>query len=97
MCLSSVPAFMAQKYCTSFITNTPRHINDGYWASMVGNWWGVKCKRGDHDNVLSPTDVGLSPTDTTVAVRRDPKVLRRVSWILNKEGLQFANLFYIFE
>ena len=30
-------------------------------------------------------------------VRRDPKVLRRVSWILNKEGLHFANLFYIFE
>ena len=31
------------------------------------------------------------------SVRRDPKVLRRVSWILNKEGLHFANLFYIFE
>jgi hypothetical protein len=31
------------------------------------------------------------------AVRRDPKILRRVSWILNKEGLHFANLFYIFE
>ena len=30
-------------------------------------------------------------------VRRDPKVLRRVSRILNKEGLHFANLFYIFE
>jgi hypothetical protein len=30
-------------------------------------------------------------------VRRDPKVLRRVSWILIKEGLHFANLFYIFE
>ena len=26
-----------------------------------------------------------------------PKVLSRVSWILNKEGLHFANLFYIFE
>jgi hypothetical protein len=26
-----------------------------------------------------------------------PKVLRRVSWILNKEGLHFANLYYIFE
>jgi hypothetical protein len=32
-----------------------------------------------------------------IVVRRDPKVLRRVSWILNKEGLHFANLFYIFE
>jgi hypothetical protein len=32
-----------------------------------------------------------------ICVRRDPKVLRRVSWILNKEGLHFANLFYIFE
>jgi hypothetical protein len=30
-------------------------------------------------------------------VRRDPKVLRRVSRILIKEGLHFANLFYIFE
>jgi len=30
-------------------------------------------------------------------VRRDPKVLRSVSRILNKEGLHFANLFYIFE
>jgi len=30
-------------------------------------------------------------------VKRDPKVLRRVSQILNKEGLHFANLFYIFE
>ncbi len=30
-------------------------------------------------------------------VRRDPKILRRVSRILNKEGLHFANLFYIFE
>jgi len=29
--------------------------------------------------------------------RRDPEVLRRVSRILNKEGLHFANLFYIFE
>ncbi len=31
------------------------------------------------------------------AVRRDPKILRRVSRILIKEGLHFANLFYIFE
>ncbi len=31
------------------------------------------------------------------AVRRDPKILIRVSRILNKEGLHFANLFYIFE
>jgi len=31
------------------------------------------------------------------SVRRDPKVLRRVSRILNKESLHFANLFYIFE
>ncbi len=30
-------------------------------------------------------------------VRRDPKILRRVSRILKKEGLHFANLFYIFE
>ncbi len=30
-------------------------------------------------------------------VGRDPKVLRRVSRILIKEGLHFANLFYIFE
>ncbi len=30
-------------------------------------------------------------------VRRDPKILRRVSRILNKEGSHFANLFYIFE
>jgi hypothetical protein len=30
-------------------------------------------------------------------VRRDPKVLRRVSRILIKEGLHFANLIYIFE
>ena len=30
-------------------------------------------------------------------VRTDPKVLRRVSQILHKEGLHFANLFYIFE
>jgi hypothetical protein len=30
-------------------------------------------------------------------VRRDPKVLRRVSPILIKEGLHFTNLFYIFE
>ena len=29
--------------------------------------------------------------------RRDPKVLRRVSRFLNREGLHFANLFYIFE
>jgi hypothetical protein len=35
--------------------------------------------------------------DDDFCVRRDPKVLRRVSWILNKEGLHFANLFYIFE
>ena len=34
---------------------------------------------------------------TTLGVRRDPKVLRRVSWILNKEGLHIANLFNIFE
>jgi hypothetical protein len=32
-----------------------------------------------------------------LSVRRDPKVLRRVSRILVKEGLHFANLFYIFE
>ena len=32
-----------------------------------------------------------------INVRRDPKVLRRVSRILIKEGLHFANLFYIFE
>ena len=31
------------------------------------------------------------------AVRRDPKVLRRVSRTLIKEGLHFANLFYIFD
>ncbi len=30
-------------------------------------------------------------------VERDPKVLRRVSRILIKEGLHFANLFYTFE
>ena len=30
-------------------------------------------------------------------VRMDPKVLRRVSRILIKKGLHFANLFYIFE
>jgi hypothetical protein len=29
--------------------------------------------------------------------RRDHKVLRRVSRILIKEGLHFANIFYIFE
>jgi hypothetical protein len=32
-----------------------------------------------------------------IAVRRDPKVLRRVSRILIKEALHFANLFYIFK
>ena len=36
-------------------------------------------------------------TVTAILVRRDPKILRRVSRILNKEGLHFANLFYIFE
>ena len=35
--------------------------------------------------------------DGLVTVRRDPKVLRRVSQILIKEGLHFANPFYIFE
>jgi len=33
----------------------------------------------------------------SLTVRRNPKVLRRVSRILIKEGLHFANLFYIFE
>jgi hypothetical protein len=32
-----------------------------------------------------------------VSVRRDPKVLRRVSQNLIKEGLHVANLFYVFE
>jgi len=32
-----------------------------------------------------------------LCVRMDPKVLRRVSRILIKKGLHFANLFYIFE
>jgi hypothetical protein len=67
-CASSAPAFVAQKYRTSFFFNTPCHINDGFWSSVVGSRWGVKCKRGDHDNALSPTtDVVLSPTDAMVA------------------------------
>ncbi len=44
-------------------------------------------------------DAGLkvNAAKSFFCVRRDPKVLRRESWILNKEGLHFANLFYIFE
>jgi hypothetical protein len=39
----------------------------------------------------------MSPDATVTVVGRYPKVLRRVSRILIKEGLQNANLFYIFE
>ncbi len=39
----------------------------------------------------------LSSNGPQPTCRRGPKVLRRVSRILNKEGLHFANLFYIFE
>jgi len=49
---------------------------------------------GLEGQVTSPL---LSAQGEAYDVRRDPKVLRRVSRILNKEGLHFANLFYIFE
>jgi hypothetical protein len=51
-------------------------------------------KEKDICNKLSRRDplTGIVPP-----VRRDPKLLRRVSQILIKEGLHFANLFYIFE
>jgi hypothetical protein len=38
-------------------------------------------------------DFDYGDTHSVPGVRRDPKVLRRVSRILIKEGLHFANLF----
>jgi hypothetical protein len=64
------------------------------------------CEAGDIKNTELPVACNLLPvinprrddfSKRVNVVRRDPKVLRRVSWILNKEGLPFANLFYIFE
>jgi hypothetical protein len=49
------------------------------------------------DAVETVDVVAVAKEVAAEVVRRDPKVLRRVSRILIKKGLHFANLFCIFE
>jgi hypothetical protein len=57
-----------------------------------------KGKAGVTKELIQMHDMNVfCPIEVESLVRRDPKVLRRVSWILNKEGLHIANLFNIFE
>jgi hypothetical protein len=54
-------------------------------------------KKIDLDAYINGTPPSRLQRRKFYVVMRDPKVLRRVSRILIKDGLHFANLFYIFE